>query len=280
MKIAPYMKMEDSILQSDLICRCCGNKVFALSPVQESICNFCEAYVSMQDRDIVHGNRDVETTLAMMQNSMATGNWIDGIAPANALAATKDPYFLYGASSFYRFFSDFTYYGVDYTLGGFMYSNAEKRSDEATKNKYNAVALSSKSKEFLFKALKIINDMQNTEDTLVFIKFMANLKLNRQVHIEKTLAEMNSRAGMEMMKSYANMIDAVRANSKLAEKYIENGFSYGISNSLYYLAMHIAKNKDIGSAIGILESLATKSNMPSALYASIRLKDIKAASDM
>lgn len=280
MKIAQYVKMEDSILQSDLICRCCGNKVYALSAVQESICNFCEAYVSMQDRDVVHGNRDVETALALMQNSVVTGSWVEGIAPADSLAATKDPYFLYGASSFYRFFSDFTYYGVDYTLGGFMYSNAEKRSDEAARNRYNAIALNSKSKEFLFKALKVINDTQNPDDTLVFIKFMANLKLKRQVHVEKALAEINARPGMEMMKNYANMINAVSTGSKLAEKYVAASFSYGISNSLYYLAMHMAKHNDIGGAIKMLEPLAAKSNMPAALYLGVRLKDIRSASEI
>ena len=141
--------MEDSIFLSNLVCRCCGNKVYVLSDAQESICNFCEAFVSMKDKDVVHGNRSVENNLALMQKSASTGKWEAGVASADALAATKNPYFLYGAASFYRFFSDYTYNGVDYTLGGFMYSNAEKRSNKPQINKYNAMALISKSREFL-----------------------------------------------------------------------------------------------------------------------------------
>ena len=280
MDVAAYAKMIDSIFLSDLICRCCGNKVYVMSSTQESICNFCEAYVAIQDKDIVHGNRDVETALALMQNSAVTGKWADGVATADNLAATKVPYFLYGASSFYRFFSDYAYYGVDYTLGGFMYSNAEKRSDETPKNKYNAVALISKSREFLFKALKIIRDNPNPEDSLLFIKFMANVKLKRKVHADKALSEINTRPGMEMMKLYANIVHNVNTKSKLVEKYIDNGFSYGISNSLYYFAIRIASQKNIPEAINILDSLALKSNMPSAFYSSIRLKDIKSASEI
>ncbi len=280
MKLAAYIKMEDSISLTDLICRCCGNKVYALSNVQESICNFCEAYVSVQDKDVVHGDRDIENNLALMQDSALTGKWIDGIAPADALAATKDPHFLYGASSFYKFFSDYTYYGVDYTLGGFMYSNAEKRSDEPQKNKYNAVALMSKSKEFLFKALKIINDTQNPDNSLVFIRFMANVKLKRDVYMQKALDEINAKQGIEMLKTYANIIRNVNSKGRLAQKYLDDGLAKGISNSFYYLAIHAAKSKDINGAINMLDSLAVKSNMPSALYLSIRIKDVKSASEI
>ena len=280
MKLADYAKVLDSVSLTPLICRCCGSKVSALSNVQESVCNFCEAYVSIQDKDVVHGNRNVETNLALMQDSAATGKWMDGVTPANALADTKNPYFLYGASSFYKFFSDFIYYGVDYTLGGFMYSNAEKRSDEMQKNKYNAVALISKSREFLFRALKIINDTQNPEESLLFIKFISNLKLKRKAHTKKALAEINAFPDANIMKIYANMTSSVISKSKFADKYIENCLLYGISNSLYYLALHAAMKNDIGDAIKILDSLALKSNMPLATYTGIRLRDIKNASGL
>jgi hypothetical protein len=279
MKVAAYIKREDSITLSDLICRCCGNRVYVLSDVQESICNFCEAYVSMRDKDVVHGNRGTESNLALMQNSAMAGKWEDGVAPAEALAATRNPYFLYGAASFYRFFSDHTYYGVDYTLEGFMYGNAEKRSSEP-QNKHNAMALISKSREFLFAALKIINDTQNPEDPLLFIKFMANVKLGRKVHAQKALAEINSAAGTDMLKLYANIVASVSSGSRLAEKYLNSGLSYGISNTLYYLAMHAAMQKDIGNAIRILDPLAVKSNMPAALYLGVRLKDVRNASEI
>jgi hypothetical protein len=215
-----------------------------------------------------------------MQSSASAGKWEAGVAPADALAATKDPYFLYGASSFYRFFSDYTYHGMDYTLGGFMYSNAEKRSDEPQVNKYNAIALMSKAKGFLFGALKIINDIQNPDDSLLFIKFIANVKLGRKAHARAALSEINAGAGTDIVKTYANIVSSVNSNGKLAGKYLDSGFSYGISNSFYYLAMHTAMHKNIDEAIRILDSLAVKSNMPAALYSSIRLKDVRSASEV
>jgi hypothetical protein len=274
------MRLLDSISSSGLICRCCGNKVYSLSGANESVCNFCEAYVSSRDKDVVHGNRDIENNLGLMQSSAASGRWVDGAAAADSLAATNDPCFLYGASSFYRFFSDHTYYGVDYNLGGFMYSNAEKRSDEVQRNKYNAVALISKSKEFLFKSLKIINASPNPEDHLLFIKFMANVKLNRLDHAQKTLAEIGGRQNMDMVKFYANTVWMVNGGKKLSDKYIDEGVTYGLSNILYYLAISAAKHGDLDGAINMLDQLAPRSNMPAALYAGIRLRDIRNASSI
>ena len=281
MNVAFYIKRLDQAFPSGLICRCCGNNVYTLSSTQESICNFCEAYASVKDKDVVHSSVEVENNLMAMQSSAINGSWIEGTAHADALAATKDPYFLYGAASFYKFFSDYTYYGVDYTLGGFMYSNAEKRSDEAQKNKYNAVALISKSKGFLFRALKVINDTPNPNYTLLFIKFMSEFKLGRIAHAQKTLAAINASSEIEQIKSYANMVmNTGNPKRMIAEKYIKDGLFHGVLNSLYYLSIYAAAHRDVDNSIKMLDLLAKKANMPAAVYAGIRLKDIKNASQM
>ncbi|MHB1829767.1 MAG: hypothetical protein ACYCO0_00020 [Candidatus Micrarchaeaceae archaeon] len=278
MDINAAKKKAASIIQSELICRCCGAKVHVISAVTESICNFCEAHVSFQDKDIVHGNSAIEKNLAEMQECAAQARWADGTQYADALAATKDPYFLFGASSFYKSFSDYTYYGVDYTLEGFMYSNAQRRSDELQKNKYNAVALISKSKEYLFRALKVISSNPQPDDPTSFLSFMANMKLKRIVNAQKALAGINSSQGNELMRSYANMAFGTETKSKDAEKFIELSLSYGISNSIYYLAMHVAMKKRLDEAISLLDILIAKTGMPMAISFSYRLKDTKASS--
>ena len=138
MKLGGYIKRLDSAMKTDLVCRSCGNGVISFSGVQESICNFCESYAQMSDKDFVHGSKEIEDGLALMQKNASIGNWTDGAQQADVFGAGKDPYLVFGAANFYRFFSDYTYYSIDYTLGGFMYGNAEKRSDEPKKNKYNA----------------------------------------------------------------------------------------------------------------------------------------------
>ena len=280
MDINAARKKTTSIIQSDLLCRCCGAKVNVLSPVTESICNFCEAYVSLQDKDIVHGNSAIEKNLAGMQECAVQGRWVDGTQYADALAATNDPYFLFGASSFFKFFSDYTYYGVDYTLEGFMYSNALRRSDEFQKNKYNAMALISKSKGYLFRALKVISANQHPDGSTLFLSFMANMKLKRAAQAQKILAEINSIQGNALIRSYANMAFSTGTKGKDAEKFIESSLSYGISNSIYYLAMHIAMKKRLDEAISLLDMLIARTGMPSAIPYRYILKDVKAASAM
>ena len=77
MRIAAYIKMEDSISLSGLVCRCCGNRVYVLSDVQESICNFCEAYVSQDSKNVVHGSSDAEKNLFGLQKRLDDLNGID-----------------------------------------------------------------------------------------------------------------------------------------------------------------------------------------------------------
>ncbi len=278
MDINAAKKKADSITKSKLMCRCCGANVYVMSAVAESMCNFCEAHVSLQDKDIVHGNSTTEKNLAGMQECAAQARWAEGTVYADALATTKDPYFLFGASSFYRFFSDYTYFGVDYTLEGFMYSNAQRRSDEFQKNKYNAVALISKSKEYLFKALKVLGTNPHPDDSASFLGFMANMRLKRTVNAQKALSVINAVQANEEIRSYANMVFGTEEKSRGAEKFIESSLSYGISNSIYYLAMHTAMKRRLDEAISLLDVLIAKTGMPSAVSLRYRLKDTKAAS--
>jgi len=280
MNVSGYVKRANEIADTGLMCSCCGAEVYAMSPIQESICNFCESDVNNQDRDAVHENPNAEKTLMALQQSALEGRWMDGVQYADAIAATKDPYFMFGASSYYTLFSDYTYHGVDYTQGGFMYANAQKRSDELQKNKFNAVALRSKSRECLFKAIKIIKDTQEPEERLLFINFMANMRLKRYLQAEWALAQVNAHAESGIIKNYANMVYEVERNRSHAPKYITESFSYGVSNTFYYLSLHLALRKDLDKAIRVLDKFIPNGRMPAALYLMHKLKDFKAASDI
>ncbi len=265
MNTSKYLKMMDNISASDMLCRCCGACLFALPGARESMCSFCESYVSAEDANVVHGNREIENNLLKMYGNAARGMWQEGTAYADALAATKDVHFLFGAASFYRFYSDRVYHDVNYELHGFMYANAEKRSDELKKNKYNAMALISKSKEYLFKSIKIVGDTPNAGEQLLLIGFLANMKLGRYVHAKKMLDSLNAPSISDVTKDYSNMVFNVETNTRMAEKFIAASLSFGISNSFFYLARRLAKTRQLAKAKAVLEKLISKTGMPEAV---------------
>ena len=278
MKLAGYIKRLDSVVQTDLICRCCGNRAIAFSGVQESVCNFCESYVQMADKDFVHGDKSIEEGLERMQKSASVGSWIDGAQQADVFGASKDPYLVFGAANFYRFFSDYTYYSVDYALGGFMYGNAEKRSDEIKKNKYNAVALISKSKEFLFRSLKLMEMLKYSDDSSMLIKLLANMRLKRRTHAEVALNEIDKSSNKAVIKDYAHL--AFDYNDKNGERRMSNLMALGVTNSFYYMALRESAHGNINDGIRMMDALASKSNMQMALYSGIRLKAVREASEL
>jgi hypothetical protein len=279
MDISRYLKEIDNIQNSDLLCRCCGAKVAVLSNASESICNFCEAFVTYDHANVVHGSREIEKNLLGMQNAVADGKWEEGVQYADALAATKEPHFLFGASAFYRYFSDSIYNGIDYSLPGFMYSNSEKRSDESNKNKFNAMANISKSKEFLFKAIKIMNGTASQDPEIIFLHFMSEIKLKRNVLSKKLLNDIKGSKTPDQIKSYSEMVYGVATGDRQSEKYISDSISKGVANSIYYLSKYLASNKrEIEASIILLTEFVKKTNMPMAYFDIISLKAVGNAS--
>ncbi|MCL4365072.1 MAG: hypothetical protein M1569_01955 [Candidatus Marsarchaeota archaeon] len=278
MDVSGYLKMIEGITKSNLLCRCCGSALYVLPGAQESICSFCESYVNANDINIVHSNREIENNLLKMQENAVEGRWQDGAEYADALATTNDLHFMFGVANFYRFYSDRVYSDVDYNLSGFMYSNAEKRSDELHKNKNNAMALISKSKEYLFKSIKLINDTPNPSESLLLMGFMSNIKLKRYVHAKKALGSLNAPSIGEIPQSYANMVFNVETNTKTAEKFISSSISLGIQNSFYYLSRHLAKNGYLVKAESVLKRLIEKTGMHEAVSFMDSLNDVIDAS--
>ncbi len=257
--------IDSSMFEFQFTCRSCGMMPYIISPEQrETFCNFCEGYVDLDGMDAVHGSADAEKNLQSMSAAAQNGKWVQGVPYADAIAATKDPFFLYGASHFYRFFSDITYYDVNYSLGGFMYSNADKRSDELTRNKYNAMALTSKSKEYLFKALKIISSTPS-DARLTYLKFMCNIRLKRQAHASSALLELATLKDNIALYRYASMVLNSEHHDTIKKSQSPDAESaLGSANIIYYTARHLARQGNLDGATKILSQLTKRIYMPIA----------------
>ena len=274
-----FLRSIDGIVQTDLVCRQCGSLGYTLTSQSQTFCCFCDGYVDQDGMNVVHANSQNEKNLSGMSSAAVKGDWMDGVQFADALAATKDPFFLYGAGMFYNFFSDFTYNDVDYGLSGFMYPNAEKRSDELANNKYNAMALLSKSKEYMFKALKILS-AGHQDSKMLYLKFIANSKLKRFPHAATALVDIDSNPNNSIYSQYANLIFSIDTAVKLPEpgKLPAIAQASGSPNFYYYLAKFLVKNKDLESASAILTKLTQKVYMPMAFYYNKRIIDVMKAS--
>ena len=267
--------------QSDLVCQCCGARPYVLTNSAETICTFCEAYVNEGSGNAAKDSAEMWKELSGMQACIYVGKWAEGTEHADAIAASDKPHLLFGAAAFYNAFSDYVYHDVDYTIGGFMYQNSLKRSDQAQKNSNNAMALISKSKGLLFRALKHISDTTtNLDSQLMFTAFMSNIKLGRMPQASKMLTLINNSQCQPAIRSYANMVYTVMLGQKHVEKYTDACFEMGIANSVYYLARMLAYERQLDSAIRVAERFNSAIGMPSALYFSNWLKEVKDASGL
>lgn len=282
MQISGYLDLIDKISSSGLVCRCCGAAAETFSDERETFCNFCESHVSYSDANILNSNSENESNLINLQKSAATGEWIKGVKYADALALTKDPFFLYGASMYYRLFSDFTYNDVNYEQGGFMYSNAEKRSDDFQKNKYNAMALISKSKEYLFKIIKTVSSSQQPDSEHLYLKFISNIKLKRYPQAAESLVELETASPKSTVSKYAALVFSVDVvyNDKPSNKPLQIDSASGSSTFFYYLAKQMVNQRNLEDAITILNRLNSKSYMPMAFYYRKRVVDVNLASGL
>ncbi len=281
MDMKRYYEALGKAFQSDLVCQCCGARPYVLTNCAETICTFCEAYVNEGSVNAAKSSAEIWKELNGMQACIHVGEWAEGTAHADAIAASDKPHMLFGAAAFYNAFSDYVYHGVDYTIGGFMYPNSLKRSDQAQKNSNNAMALVSKSKGLLFRTLKHIGDTTtNLDRQLMFTAFMSNIKLGRMPQASKMLTLINTSQCQPAIRSYANMVYMVRLGQKHVEKYIDACFEMGIANSVHYLTRMLACEGQLDSAIPVAERFNSAISMPSAMHFSNWLKEVKAASGL
>ncbi|MDE1861033.1 MAG: hypothetical protein KGH72_04955 [Candidatus Micrarchaeota archaeon] len=265
-----------SIVQTDIRCRCCGTSLFSAGKLPDEFCTFCEAYGNGKAHN-ADANPVIKENVLMMGKAMREGAWLDGVKYADAIAEINDPYALYGAANFYAAFSDFTYNDVNYNLEGFMYENSSKRSDDLKKNKYNAMALTSKSREYFYRLLKIATSQTSIDEYMAYLAFMANVKLNRRAYISMTLAVLRGMKLDDSVTHYAEMVYMEKLASAHAAEYVSRMATPGYVNSFYYLASLLAKNKNFDDASSILERLEKSTGMHMASKLLMRISQVEKA---
>lgn len=276
MAYSGYLKALDQIVSTGVKCRCCGYVLFAFSAAQSGFCSFCEAY-SNDTYMSINKNIELKDKIIAMSDALSRKSWLEGAKLADELVATGDPSALYGAANFYAAFSDSVYHDVDYTLGGFMYDNASRRSDEPKKNRYNAMGLASKSREYFYKAIKVIGDSKTADPSLLFIVFMANIKLKRNAHAGLALQLLKKDNTAGAIPDYADMVMLELGRHPRALRQIEKMADSGNINAFYYLAHHAAMRKDFNTAKAILSKLSDNTTMLMADELIGRITDVQMA---
>ncbi len=275
MPIDYYLEI-DRIIASRMVCKSCGIRPYIIRESGDTVCSFCEAYVAGSSAHPV-SDAALSAALSGMAKALSERKWEAGAEHADAIAASADPHLLFGAAAYYKAFSDSVYNDVDYTLGGFMYPNAAKRSDELAKNKNNAMALISKSKGYLFNALKVISSTHGPDASTIFIGFMACMKLGR-LHQASMLKGMLDKSAPETIRRYAEMASSVTLKAPDAQARIDACFDSGIANSAYYLSRHLALSMRLDQAIKVALAYQAKTSTPNIAYFTSWLKEVASAS--
>ncbi len=274
MDVSGYLKRLDKIKFSEETCPSCNSAVLSASPVG-AFCHFCEIYVPVDfERKMDPGAAAAFTAAHAAAVKNDTMSAIGAMAP---LEASADPLVLYGVGNVYMVLSDNTYYGVNYALGGFMYSNADKRNDEYNKNPVNSMHLLSKAKEMMYASIFAINKSAKEDDWLyLYTKFISEIKLKRLARAHLLLNELNKQQ-QTPVTPYSNLSYTIWAGGKNAEKLLRPLLDIGEINAYYYLAKYLADRNDLLGAQKVLAKISSRTRMPMADKLMLKAKEISAA---
>ena len=168
------------------------------------------------------------------------------------------PGVLYGIGVLYSHASSYAYHDRDYARMGFM--------EENSANVYASLSLTSKSKEFLYKALDSVErpgGSAGVEDA-AYLKFIANVRLGRMTYAKRALGEIP--APDAALQQYSHMVYSVSTRSKDPMEYIDSMIRSGEPNALYYLARHLAQRRMFSDAVAVLQELISAWKSPMSEY--------------
>ena len=237
-----YAKAFDALKLSQFVCARCGFETHSAST--NSFCNFCEQYASAAAA--------TRPAFLDVHAYIKQGNWEDAAKKVEELLKTdKNTETFYLSGLFYAYFSNLRYRKVDYGAKGFMDTNAE--------NIRAGLDLVSKSKEHLFGAISLVaaepkKGVQPDQDAL-FIKFMSEMKLRRFVDASKTIKTLQG-----AQAEYAEMAYGAQTGSKSTPG-LEKLLARNEVNAFYYLAEHLARQKELGEAAALLRKLNDRINL-------------------
>ncbi|MEM3839187.1 MAG: hypothetical protein QXF01_01255 [Candidatus Micrarchaeaceae archaeon] len=256
------------------MCPACTSTLDA-SSVRYAFCQFCEMFVG--EAQVGNSVKSEKDALSSAMLSLSKG---DLIAAAQALApldSSTDPISLYGAGNIYLALSNYTYADVNYSLSGFMYSNADKRNDEYNRNPNNSMHLLSKAKEMLFNVVYLVSKTNSGGWLYPYLGFISEMKLKRHAKAHAFLEKLWQ--APTAVSNYARMVYLVDTGSIGAEKALKPVLDAGEPNSRYYLAKSIART-NTAKASAILKDIIAKKRMPMAELLLSRLNEILAATSL
>lgn len=245
-------------------CPACTSPVLIPPKSDGSFCHLCEFYVHDSDDKDLQPDSSFRVAVSEAASALARTDWDSLTSSLEPFAQSSDPKVMYGVGSIYYTLSDYIYDDINYSLGGFMYRNADNRNDEPNKNKHNSMALLSKAKGLLFHSIYLFSKMPEEERRKwLFTEFMADIKLKRHPQAAKSLAAMQVAMAGDITSAYAQMAYAVESHEP-SSGYILPVLSKGHINSLYYLARRLIMKGDYRMARESLSLMLNKTASPMA----------------
>lgn len=241
-----------------LTCGYCESPV--LSPTKDSaFCQFCGAYTEDAKTQEKPEDTAFHNGLAKIQSSIRGG----ALGDAKALSSTlftklTDPEKLFCGGNIYLFLSDQTYSSKDYAITGFMEKNSA--------NVYESLDLTSKSKEFFYKTLWLIDASKPEEanERALFIAFLCCIYLKQHKKAKRHLDLLGSREKPTLIRRYADMIYSVETGSQNAKALIESLLGQKEVNTFFYMGKYLAKSKKLTEAEALLAAITSICKHPQA----------------
>lgn len=253
MNINQSLKMLDNDPVAVFRCINCSYIVPSYSS-EFGICPFCELNSDKNDTQLKQ-NKSLLDTLNQIQQNISSGKFDDALKLYDALFdITKNPSVIYSKGVFHAFLADLEFAKRDYqTPNGFM--------EENSLHAKSALSHFSSAKALFFKALSMISASASIDSTLLYTKFLCNIKLARPGDAKRSLDLLNANFKDLPITIYANMVYNSLENKKNAEPFFEKAISLGIPSAFYYYSNYLSEKNDLSKAKSILVKLSKRVDM-------------------
>lgn len=263
-----YLKLLASYRPVAQKCPYCGTSTLSASG-RPSFCNFCEQFAGVQAGasspfEAIKAQLDANSTEAALKSA-------DQLMKGN-----MDPEQLYLLGVFYLNLSTIEFQSKDYNQMGFMEPNAD--------NIRASLDLTMKWKECFFKVIRIVGgELQGNiqvDPTMVLMKFMSEIRLQRYVDAATTLRTLQSLDKRGTYSEYALLVYSVEKDTKQAQASLLAALGSGEMNAYYYLAKYLAKQGKLKEAESLLSTLSTSVEVSMSRELLYRIRLTEEASKM
>ena len=253
-------------------CPCCGMEILSADGYS-GFCHFCEYYVNTKYMQNTPGPAQKgDFTAALKKADLPAAS-----KSLETMIAANKPEIFYLAGNFYAYFSDAIYMDVNYASEGFMEENSEHRTN--SKFEFNSMHLTSKSREYFYKLLKITN-AEKEDKSIVFLRFMSYIKLKKYAEAEWELNSLRTLSKDAVLVPYASTVFSARTEKEPDAAHIMPLLQSKTINAYYYLAKMLINQKQFSYAEELLKKINKSTIMPNAIYESFVLKGLRDASGL